>query len=76
LKINYNKVRKCPNLQIYLAFHPSTDVNCHLTKNQITKIVEGSTYDDATSPKGRMTFDDITNLIDLSTESELGKSSM
>jgi hypothetical protein len=45
-------------------------------QNQITKIIEGSTYDDATSPKGRMTFDDITNLVELSTESQLGKSPM
>jgi hypothetical protein len=45
-------------------------------QNQFTKIIEGSTYDNATSPKGRMTFDDITNLVDLSTESQLGKSLM
>jgi hypothetical protein len=76
IEVNYNKVRKCPKLQMYLAFHPSTNVNRHLTKNQITTIVEGLTYDDATSPKGRMTFDDITNLVDLSTESQLGKLSM
>jgi hypothetical protein len=61
---------------MYLAFHPSTNVNCHLTKNQIIKIVEGLTCDDATSPKGRMTFDDITKLTNLSTKSQLGKSSM
>ncbi len=34
-----------------LAFHPSTNVNSYSTKNQITKIVEGPTCDDATSPK-------------------------
>jgi hypothetical protein len=45
-------------------------------QNQITKIIEGLIYDDATSTKGRMTFDDITNLVDLSTESQLGKSLM
>jgi len=65
LKINYNKIAKCPNLQMYLAFHQSTNVNCHSTKNQISKIVKDPTYDDATSPKGRMMYDDITILIDL-----------
>jgi hypothetical protein len=54
---------------MYLGLHPSTNVNCHLTKNQIIKIVEGLTCDDATSPKGRMTFDDITKLANLSTKS-------
>jgi hypothetical protein len=29
---------------MYLAFHPSTNVNCHLTKTQIIKIVEGLTW--------------------------------
>jgi hypothetical protein len=51
LKINYNKIGKCPNIQMCLAFHPSTNVNSHSTKNQITKIIQGPTCDDATSPK-------------------------
>jgi hypothetical protein len=77
LRFNNNKIRKCPNLQMYLGLHiPSTNVNCRLTKNQIIKIVEGLTCDDATSPKGRMTFDNITKLDNLSIKSQLGKSSM
>jgi len=71
LRTNNNKVRKCPNLQMYLAFHPSTNVNCHLNKSQIIKIVEGLTCDDATSPKGRMMFDDITKLTNLSTKCQI-----
>jgi hypothetical protein len=61
---------------MYPAFHPSTNVNCHLTKNQMIKIDEGLTCDDATSPKGRMTFDNITKLANLSTKNQLRKLSM
>jgi len=56
--------------------HPSIDVNYHLAKNQITKIVEGPTSDDATSRKGRMMLDDVIILVDLSTKSQVGKLSM
>jgi hypothetical protein len=63
---------KCPNLQMYFASHPSTNVNYHLTKNHITKIIEGSTCDDATSPKGRVTSDVIRIIVNLSTKSQLG----
>ncbi len=61
---------------IFHFIHPSTNVNYHLAKNQNTKIVEGLTCDDATLPKGRMMFDDVIILVDLSTKSQVGKLSM
>jgi hypothetical protein len=61
---------------MYFACHPSTNVNYHLIENKITKTIEGSTCDDATSPKGRVTSDDIIIVIDLSTKSQVQKLSM
>jgi hypothetical protein len=62
---------------MYLASHQSINVDYHLTKNQITEMIEGSsTCDDTTSTKGRMTFDDIIIIVNLSIKNQLGKLSM